>query len=81
MKRQVLEPMNKGKKKKGLACQDQRTKESPVERTGPGSQRLPRARDPWDMQHSQGGIETAQKGNQKAQEMKDKYVLLKRLVM
>ena len=35
MKRQVLEPMNKGKKKKGLACQDQRTKESPVERTGP----------------------------------------------
>ena len=39
------------------------------------------AQDPWDMQRGQSGIETAQEGNQKAQEMKDRYVLLKHTVM
>ena len=39
------------------------------------------ARDPWDVQRGQSGIETAQEGNQKAQEMKDRYVLLKHTVM
>ena len=33
------------------------------------------------MQRSQSGIETTQEGNQKAQEMKDRYVLLKHTVM
>ena len=48
----------KGRKKKGPVCQDQRTKKSLVERTGLGSQRPLRARDPWDAQYSQSGIET-----------------------
>ena len=39
------------------------------------------AQDPWDVQRGQSGIETAQEGNQKAQEMKDRYVLLKHTVM
>ena len=39
------------------------------------------AQDPWDVQCGQSGIETAQEGNQKAQEMKDRYVLLKHTVM
>ena len=37
MKRQALGPMKQREERKGPACQDQRIKESPVERTRLGS--------------------------------------------
>ena len=78
MKRQALGPMKQREKRKGPACQDQRIKESPVQRTRPGSPEVANglgssgraAQLRWDWDSSKGSTK-------KTQGTKDRCVLLK----